>query len=1259
MSGERENSAPDFRLVRCPNCEKVLPESANIPLYKCGSCHTTLQAKNRGRSRNSSKLSDTQPGPTPLQSDGIKDNCTEVSVQESDGNAQKVDESQSQKERTQNSTTEVSCSVDSSQRPYGGRASEKIHSRGVSDECLLVGEDREIDFVHSFNSSELLGIHDKKHKHRPPEVRSYTERLSDTQNPLGDTHFWSRAERPKEVQGSDGSTDRLYKSQMKRLDNSLGSGSSGELFDSPHHQGTQSSTHSRSIHEEFSNSTLSNSISNDSDRLQIGDRGFVRPPWNHRHFNEEDKVVEARANDPVFEKRHIGLAPKNEKVLDRNVENFRNYPDNPYQMEFAADHPVDQMRPGPFEVQSEMTVSSFDSLTSQTYSAKSEVRSQTRERNTDLLMDCKKPSHLEWQPRERERNWEAPRGVKKIKDLQSSYSFQSSQHGLPWRQLERNGVPDVKERRPHLLRNMPLASDRLGFYNHPRGLSQFNHEDYDSEEFDYSGCLPGFHETENLQNENMEILRKLDELREQLIRSHELPHASNIRVQHNIGRAVVNPETRHILMENGPRLIGHAGVLPHTDNYEESLTWGNDSVASEASLEKLAYRPRIHSTPNVARTCVHRKYDLLHGLMDEQDNQFHSKHPHPQNFGQKMSHGSYVDKRAVPMPYRIRHVSCSGEEELKDQYQSYSAPYEPVDMTKNSCDPCSRHHSRHSGTCYSESYHDQHSLHMPSHVLPTVHCHQHMHNAASNQACFHNHYPTNVRVHASSAHQHPSYLYRERPHGQKSMEQESKLIRNHPKKYPQELVAPKWRTLPCSPFLGGAPFVLCDNCLQLLLIPGTLSTTRKKKHRLRCGACSNIFVFTIRKKRHSISMEKHTKYPFQYIQGNPYDCQERGIAGANHASSCNAIQNMLANETYVYQSPDLHVDDYDVPNSKTHSATGKPGLLPPLPGKPRFPMARENEIIEACCVQDLRGQDHDSLAITLHDTTSSEALDLSRHNSNSTEEYSGPDLVSSMAVSPLHELLGYSSPSEMINKGLQEKIIVVSHQKRANSGNFNHAEKTFNLNDTKLVNKPTVAVSPPHTYSSLGNSKHTMEREHQEDMSKESGRNWNTTITGFLKKSIRDLKRSNQGSEAVRPKVTVNCRPVPDHLVKKAEEYAGPVHPGEYWYDYRAGFWGLMGGPCLSIIPPFIEEFNYPMPPNCAGGKTRILVNGRELHQKDLDLLARRGLPKTKDKSYHIDIDGKVVDKDTKIEMKSLGKLAPTLEKTGRGFGMRAPRKKS
>jgi len=77
-------------------------------------------------------------------------------------------------------------------------------------------------------------------------------------------------------------------------------------------------------------------------------------------------------------------------------------------------------------------------------------------------------------------------------------------------------------------------------------------------------------------------------------------------------------------------------------------------------------------------------------------------------------------------------------------------------------------------------------------------------------------------------------------------------------------------------------------------------------------------------------------------------------------------------------------------------------------------------------------------------------------------------------------------------------------------------------------------------------------------------------------------------------------------------------------------------------LQPFIEEFNYPIPTNCSCGNTSVYVNGRELHQKDLDLLASRGLPTARDKFYIIEISGRVVDEDSGKEIDGLGKLAPT-----------------
>ncbi|XP_057518208.1 uncharacterized protein LOC130799140 [Amaranthus tricolor] len=137
--------------------------------------------------------------------------------------------------------------------------------------------------------------------------------------------------------------------------------------------------------------------------------------------------------------------------------------------------------------------------------------------------------------------------------------------------------------------------------------------------------------------------------------------------------------------------------------------------------------------------------------------------------------------------------------------------------------------------------------------------------------------------------------------------------------------------------------------------------------------------------------------------------------------------------------------------------------------------------------------------------------------------------------------------------------------------------------------------------------------------------------------------------------VYVNGQQVPSHVVRKAEKLAGPILPGAYWYDPKAGFWGVMGHHCLGIIPPSIQEFSFPMPESCSRGDTTVYVNGRELQKMDLDLLASRGLPAIKGKRYIIDIFGKVLEEKNKDFIINLGKLAPTVVNTRKGYGMRVP----
>ncbi|CAI5983738.1 unnamed protein product [Closterium sp. NIES-64] len=129
------------------------------------------------------------------------------------------------------------------------------------------------------------------------------------------------------------------------------------------------------------------------------------------------------------------------------------------------------------------------------------------------------------------------------------------------------------------------------------------------------------------------------------------------------------------------------------------------------------------------------------------------------------------------------------------------------------------------------------------------------------------------------------------------------------------------------------------------------------------------------------------------------------------------------------------------------------------------------------------------------------------------------------------------------------------------------------------------------------------------------------------------------GEGQYRRKVYMNGQPVPDKLVFLAERRIGTIEPGSYWYDCRAGFWGPVGGPAFGVTPAFMREFGMqPMQSDCSGGKTKVFVNGRELHKKDLVTLMKRGFPDTPGARYTLDADGTVCNEAGR-HLFAMGKL--------------------
>ncbi|XP_057511831.1 protein ENHANCED DISEASE RESISTANCE 4-like isoform X1 [Actinidia eriantha] len=415
----------------------------------------------------------------------------------------------------------------------------------------------------------------------------------------------------------------------------------------------------------------------------------------------------------------------------------------------------------------------------------------------------------------------------------------------------------------------------------------------------------------------------------------------------------------------------------------------------------------------------------------------------------------------------------------------------------------------------------------------------------------------------------------------------------------------------CRAIVGGAPFVICYNCFQLLQLPKKILVMEKNQKKVLCGACSTVIPFAVVNKKLLVSAHAETNISPKMLDDSHFR------VNANH-TGMNFSSNDYDNSGYDFQSMDREA---------ISSSTGL-GVC-----------SRKSAEMRS---------DHSTSSYSSEDMANPDSLNAQGLESNSAELAAKANQPPPPAGSLLQDHFDYSSKYNAVNqfgKGNQSGRGDNEEPKKVTS-------RQDSMKDASLATEMKVSFNE---YSNTGTSQESRDvtREEYQPRVNKGGR---TFFAGIIKKSFRDLSRSNHTIEQSSTNVTINGHPISDRTLRKAEKMAGPVHPGHYWYDFRAGFWGVMGGPCLGIIPPFIEEFNHPMPENCAGGNTGIFVNGRELHLKDLNLLGSRGLATTTDRSYIIEISGRVLDEDSGEELDSLGKLAPTVEKAKHGFGMKVPR---
>ncbi|CAK8537762.1 unnamed protein product [Lathyrus sativus] len=235
--------------------------------------------------------------------------------------------------------------------------------------------------------------------------------------------------------------------------------------------------------------------------------------------------------------------------------------------------------------------------------------------------------------------------------------------------------------------------------------------------------------------------------------------------------------------------------------------------------------------------------------------------------------------------------------------------------------------------------------------------------------------PHSAHSHVLSQHSYPSspqWLMTKHVHGRETKSCDQKY-RSPEMNYTRENSNVNKRHY--RPVAGGAPFLTCLKCLNLLQLPADFLLFKRVCHKLKCGACQEVLKFSLQNRIHIVSYAP--------------------------TSSELDVQNMVINGISSHAvDPVSYSDDYGHSASKSYSSEGDPVSVAP------FHHSRDgahgNPRVSPTTVE----------AITAKEKIASRGPGTSKTPSDKSSEIE--EHQSQPKPSALHQLMGYSSPSLVI-----------------------------------------------------------------------------------------------------------------------------------------------------------------------------------------------------------------------------------------------------
>ncbi|KAL2549940.1 uncharacterized protein Fot_11470 [Forsythia ovata] len=211
------------------------------------------------------------------------------------------------------------------------------------------------------------------------------------------------------------------------------------------------------------------------------------------------------------------------------------------------------------------------------------------------------------------------------------------------------------------------------------------------------------------------------------------------------------------------------------------------------------------------------------------------------------------------------------------------------------------------------------------------------------------------------------------------------------------------------PISGGAPLISCYHCSELLQLPSDSLLFKKKYHQLRCNACGKVLKFSLLERMHIVPYFPEASAPPPSEADDYSDAiSHRNLVPTSHANSC------------PHADPVSCSDDYGRSFCRSCSTEGEASFLTPSVDRlewnaynRKMSSGSSYETMEDRKMKSVvRGHGHKNKSLV----ETSKPAEASSKTARVKKVSSEIEELPASSNSPLHRLMGYSSPSQVLDK---------------------------------------------------------------------------------------------------------------------------------------------------------------------------------------------------------------------------------------------------